>query len=69
MHYPLNLLVGWSGFLGGALSGALGAAIADIRAWQSWEDARFQLGVASWRWLQGAILGAVGAAGLGAVIG
>lgn len=55
--------------LQGMISGALGAAIADLRAWQSWEDARFQIMTASWRWLQGAILGAVGAAGYSAVVG
>ena len=60
LHSPVTL---------GAVSGALGAAIADVHAWRSWRDARFNFATASWRWVQGAVLGAAGAAGIGAVLG
>jgi sensor domain CHASE-containing protein len=53
----------------GAFTGALGAALVDVRAWQSWTDAVFNLKLASWRWVQGAIIGAVGGAGLQALLG
>lgn len=49
----------------GAFIGWLGAAAVDwrnFRAWKSFDDARsYSWGVAVWRWVQGAIVGAVGA--------
>lgn len=55
----------------GALVGALGAAYVDIaafRKWQSFHDAaEYGWGLASWRWFQGAVLGALSAVGLNTV--
>jgi hypothetical protein len=52
----------------GALAGALAAAVVDFqafRAWQSWHDiVDYRWSTASFRWLQGAIVGAVTALGL-----
>jgi uncharacterized membrane protein len=56
----------------GAASGIVTAAIVDIgafRGWQKWSDAvTYNWGLASWRWFQGAILGALTALGWGAAI-
>lgn len=53
----------------GAVSGVLGAGAADFAAFKSWKSfhdaAEYQWGVAAWRWLQGAVLGAASGAGLG----
>jgi hypothetical protein len=52
----------------GALTGVVAAAYIDFqafRAWKSWHDvATYQWSTATWRWFQGAMIGAV-AAGLG----
>lgn len=54
----------------GALTGLLAAAAIDYRAfksWKSWDEAHaYQWSVALWRWTQGAIVGAVSSATLGA---
>lgn len=52
----------------GALGGWLAAARVDYTAFQSWQSlhdaARYHWGVAAWKWFQGAVSGAVLAAGL-----
>ena len=61
-----------SPILRGALSGLIAAAAVDFaafRAWQSFQDARtYQWSLAFFRWGQGAILGALSAAGLSGVL-
>ena len=56
----------------GAATGALGAAWVDFaafRKWSSFEDAlHYQWGLAIWRWFQGAVIGAVTAAGWSTLI-
>jgi hypothetical protein len=49
----------------GALGGFITAFLVDFQAWKSWEDAQFNIGVASFRWVQGLIIGASVAAGYG----
>ena len=53
----------------GALLGWATAAKIDYDAfkrWQNWHDAaEYGWGVATWRWVKGAAIGAVGSAGLG----
>lgn len=55
----------------GALGGAIAAAAIDIdafRKWQSFQEAKsYNWSRAAWRWFQGAIIGAMAAAGLEAV--
>lgn len=55
----------------GALAGALAAALIDFnafRAWKTWQDAAaYSWSTATWRWVQGAVTGALTAAGIGAV--
>lgn len=51
----------------GFLAGFLSAALVDFRTWKSYEDARFNVMVASWRWLQGGVTGGLTGAGLGAI--
>lgn len=52
----------------GALTGALTAAVVDFQAfrnWKSFHDAQtFAWSIALWRWLQGAVVGAVTAFGI-----
>jgi hypothetical protein len=52
----------------GAITGVIGAASADYAAFRSWTDfhdaAAYAWRTALWRWLQGALVGIVGAAGL-----
>lgn len=36
----------------------------DISSWKSWDDARFNLKTASWRWAKGALVGFFGYFGL-----
>lgn len=54
--------------IAGAISGLLSAAAVDFaafRKWQSFADAAsYSWSVAAWRWLQGAVIGAVSGAGL-----
>ena len=56
----------------GAASGIVTAAIVDIgafRGWKTWHDAAtYDYKLASWRWFQGAVLGALTALGWGSVI-
>jgi len=53
----------------GALTGLIGAAAADVhafRTWQTWHDAAtYKWSTALFRWAQGAVLGALAAAGMG----
>jgi hypothetical protein len=53
----------------GALSGAVGAARADraaFQSWKSWHDAfAYDWAIASFRWFQGAVLGALAASPIG----
>jgi hypothetical protein len=62
-----------SAILGGALSGLLSAAGADFLAFRSWKSfhdmATYDWGVAAFRWLQGAIVGALTGAGYGGLVG
>ncbi len=57
----------------GAISGTLAAASVDINAfrqWKSFDDAAaYDWKKAIFRWVQGAIVGALSAAGLGAAFG
>lgn len=56
----------------GALSGLVSAALVDFAAFRSWSSfhdaATYQWGTALWRWLQGAVVGAVTGAGYGALV-
>ena len=51
----------------GALAGAMAAALVDFnafRAWKSWHDvATYSWSTATWRWVQGAVTGAVTSGG------
>jgi len=53
----------------GAISGVVTAAIVDVgafRGWKSWDDAlTYQWGIATFRWFQGAVIGALTGLGLG----
>lgn len=60
-----------SPYIHGALTGLLAAAATDLHAFRSWQSfhdaASYNWDVAAWRWLQGAVLGTAGAAGLGMI--
>lgn len=60
-------------FVRGAVSGALAAAVVDLHAFLTWKSVMdvkaYQWGTAAFRWLQGAITGAISGAGLGAMLG
>lgn len=60
IHHPL---------VQGVITGVIGAAAADFAAFRSWksfdEAASYDWSTAAWRWFQGAVVGLVGAAGLG----
>ena len=62
-HHPL---------MHAALAGAIAAAGTDLlafRSWQSWHEfATYHWSVATFRWFQGAVTGALAFAGLGAVL-
>lgn len=66
----MDVLRAWMGnrIVAGAVAGAVAAAVVDFRAFQSWKSAQealtYDWGVAAWRWLQGAVSGAVAAAGV-----
>ena len=55
----------------GAIAGMVTAAAVDFaafRSWKSWQDAlTYSWSLAAWRWFQGAVIGAVTAAGIGEV--
>jgi hypothetical protein len=57
----------------GALAGLTSAMIVDIgafRGWKKWQDAlTYDWGIASFRWFQGVVIGAITGAGYGALIG
>lgn len=57
----------------GAAGGALAAARVDYAAFKSWKDVheamQYNWWTAVWRWFQGAVGGAIGALGAGALIG
>jgi hypothetical protein len=56
----------------GAFSGFVGAVLIDLAAfkrWQRWQDACvYDWSVATMRWTQGLVGGALGALGLGAIL-
>lgn len=56
-------------WVSGALTGLMSAAAIDFRAFQSWksfhEAAIYDWQTAGWRWLQGAVVGAMSGLGLG----
>lgn len=56
----------------GAITGLVTAAGVDLHAFASWKSAQeaatYNWRVAGWRWFQGAVSGAVVAAGYGALI-
>ena len=62
-HHPL---------MHAAIAGAIAAAGTDLlafRSWQSWHEfTTYRWSVASFRWFQGAVTGALAFAGLGAVL-
>lgn len=51
----------------GAVAGFFAAFLVDLQAWKSWEDAKFNIGTASFRWVQGTIVGAATMFGFGAM--
>lgn len=55
----------------GAMTGWASAAVADFAAFKSWKSFNdafiYDWKVAAWRWVQGAIVGAVTGAGLGVI--
>jgi hypothetical protein len=55
----------------GALSGLLSAALVDFAAFRSWKNFHdayaYDWPTAAWRWLQGAVVGAVTSSGLSAI--
>ena len=57
----------------GAVTGAATAAAVDwaaFKAWKKWQDiVTYDWSVATFRWVQGAVVGAVTAAGFGALLG
>jgi hypothetical protein len=57
----------------GALVGWISTAAVDYQAFRTWksvQDAlKYDWSIALWRWLQGAVLGAVSNSGIGAVLG
>lgn len=60
-HYPI---------VRGAISGAAAAAVVDLHAFLTWKSFRevqtYQWDTAAFRWLQGAVTGAITGAGFGA---
>lgn len=54
--------------IGGAASGFLAAAMVDVRAWRK-SGGTFDWGLALDRWATGALMGALGAFGIGAATG
>ncbi len=61
----------WHKLLAGAVSGALGGLVVDVNAYLSWaklhDGTSYDWSIAGARVLQGAIAGALAAAGVGAV--
>ena len=62
-----------SGTFHGALTGAVAAAAVDFHAFLTWKKfsdaAHYDWGTATFRWCQGAVVGAVTGAGYGALVG
>lgn len=58
-------------FIAGALAGVVSAALVDYQAFRLWksfaEATQYAWGTAAWRWLQGAVAGAVTAAGIAGI--
>lgn len=56
----------------GALTGWASAAVVDYHAFTTWksfgEAKSYAWGIAAWRWVQGAVMGAVTGAGLGVFV-
>lgn len=59
--------------MAGAFSGVAAAASVDFaafRTWKTWQDGiSYDWGIATFRWFQGAILGAATGLGIGAITG
>lgn len=57
----------------GAIAGIVSAAAVDFhafRSWKSWHDlGTYSWGLAAFRWFQGAVVGAIVAAGYGGLVG
>ena len=57
----------------GALAGLISAALVDFAAFRSWKNfhdaAEYDWSTASWRWCQGAIVGAVTSSGISGLSG
>lgn len=55
----------------GAINGVVAAAVVDFAAFRSWKSfqdaASYSWSTAAFRWFQGAVVGAISAAGLGLV--
>ena len=63
LHSPLGV-----GIVGGILTAARVDYTA-FKSWHSWHDLQaYSWGIASWRWVQGGIIGALTATGLAAVL-
>jgi hypothetical protein len=66
-HQALHTTVGQ-----GVVAGVLAAAAVDyhaFKAWQSWHEfATYSWGTASFRWMKGAVVGAVTALGIAALL-
>ncbi len=66
LHHPIVIAM-----LKGAGSGAVSAAWIDLlafKSWKCWHDAAvYDWSTASWRWFQGAVVGALTAAGFAAI--
>jgi len=58
-------------YVAGALSGLLAAAVVDIGAFRAWKNVNeamaYDWKTAAWRWFQGAVSGALMAAGVAGV--
>jgi len=69
--HTLQLVINSPAFKG-ACAGALASARTDFdafRTWHSFKDLEgYSWSIAAWRWFQGAIIGAVTAAGIGGLL-
>lgn len=62
----------WMNIAKGAVAGAIAAAQVDFQSFKSWKTVNdaltYSWSVALFRWVQGAVLGALAAAGLGGIV-
>jgi hypothetical protein len=63
--WPFLILVVQNSVVHAVVAGASAAAWQDIEQWKTYEDARFNYRVASFRWLKGGFAGFVTGAGFG----